>query len=105
MLGIKLSKAKNRSILLKLPVELLDALKEMGRDGAHGPLEVRRDLRNMIECSLLWAVWAHSCGRGPDAEIGRLSEGYNECELVIRARRERREVEYLEKLYRYGCAS
>ncbi len=97
---IRLSKTKNRSILLKLPVDLLDALKEMGRDAAQGEIGTPRDLRNMIQCSLMWAVWAHSRGRGPDAEIGRLEKGYAECDLVVRARRERREVECLERLYR-----
>jgi hypothetical protein len=97
---IRLSATKNRSILLKLPVDLLDALKEMGREGSHGPLGVPRDLRNMIKCSLMWAVWAHSRGRGPDREIGRLEHGYSECDLVVRARRERREVDCLENLYR-----
>jgi hypothetical protein len=97
---IRLSKTKNRSIRLKLPVDLLDAVREMGLDAARGEIGVSRDLKNMIECSLMWAVWAHSRGRGPDKEIGRLGEGYNACDLVVRGRRERREVECLEGLYR-----
>jgi hypothetical protein len=96
MFGIRLSKIKKRSIELRLPVDLLDALKEMGLAAPREP----RGLKNMIECSLMWAVWAHSGGRGPDAEIGRLGEGYNECNAAVQARRDRREVEYLEKLYR-----
>ena len=84
-----------QSRAIRLRVELLDAVKEMGLS-----LPVPRDLKNMIECSLLWAVWAHSHGRGPDAEISRLSNGYVECEAVVQARRERCEVEYLENLYR-----
>jgi hypothetical protein len=88
----RLSKTKNRSIRLKLPVDLLDALREMGVDAKSGGVGVPRNLKNMIECSLMWAVWAHSRGRGPDAEIGRLEHGYNGCDLVIRARRDRREV-------------
>jgi hypothetical protein len=89
MPGIRLSKIKKRSIQLNLNVDLLDALREMGL-AAHEPC----DLKGMIECSLMWAVWAHNRGRGPDTEIGRLAEGY------LQARRERREVEYLDKLYR-----
>lgn len=96
MVGIRLSKIKKRSIQLHLPMELLDALKDMGLAAPDQP----RDLKNMIECSLMWAVWAHSRGRGPDAEIGRLADGYMTCDAVVRARRERREVEYLDKLYR-----
>jgi hypothetical protein len=98
MLGIRLSKIKKRSIQLRLPVELLDAVREMGFAAPHEP----RDLKGMIECSLMWAVWAHSRGRGPDSEIGRLAEGYNECDAVIRARREHREIEYLKRLYCAG---
>jgi hypothetical protein len=94
------SKNRTRSITLRLPVDLLDTLREMGRDASRGEIQIPRDLRNMIKCSLMWAVWAHSHGRGPDAEIGRQQQGYIECDLVIRARRERREVEYLERLYR-----
>jgi len=41
--------------------------------------------------------WARS-----DAEIGRLAQGYNECDAVVKARRERREVEELETLYKLG---
>jgi hypothetical protein len=96
MLGIRLSKIKRRSVQLRLPVDLLDAVREMGFAAPDEP----RDLKGMIECSLMWAVWAHSRGRGPDAEIGRLAEGYIECDAVVRARREHREVEFLDKLYR-----
>jgi hypothetical protein len=96
MLGLKLSKIKKRSIQLRLPVDLLDAVAEMGLAAPYEP----RHLKGMIECSLMWAVWAHSRGRGPDAEIGRLRHGYDECEAVVRLRRERREVEALDKLYR-----
>jgi hypothetical protein len=96
MLGIRLSKIKKRSIQLRLPVDLLDAVREMGFAAPYEP----RDLKGMIECSLMWAVWAFSRGRGPDAEMGRLAEGYNECDAVIRARRDVREVEYLDRLYR-----
>jgi hypothetical protein len=96
----RLSKTKNRSIRLKLPVDLLDAIREMGLDATCRGVGVSRSLKNMIECSLMWAVWAHSHGRGPDAEIGSLEHGYNECDLVVRARRDRREVEYLERLFR-----
>jgi hypothetical protein len=95
MLGIRLSKMKKRSIRLSLPVDLLDAVREMGLAAPDEP----RDVKGMIECSLMWAVWAHSRGRGPDAEIGRLGEGYIECDAVVRARREHREVEFLERLY------
>jgi hypothetical protein len=96
MLGIRLSKVKKRSIQLSLPVDLLDAVREMSLAAPHEP----RDLKGMIECSLMWAVWAHSRGRGPDAEIGRLAQGYIECDAVVKARRKRREVEYLDQLYR-----
>lgn len=96
----RLSKTKNRLIRMKLPVDLLDAIKEMGREATRSDISVERDLHNMIECSLMWAVWAHSRGRGPDVEIGRLENQYGECDLIVRARRERREVEYLEQLYR-----
>ncbi len=111
MLGIRLSKIKKRSIQLKLPVDLVDALKEMGRDAAQigrvrdgellpdGPLGVERNLTAMIECVLLWGVWSHSRGHSPDAQMLRQPNGYRECELILRARRERSEIEYLEKLY------
>jgi hypothetical protein len=99
---VRLSKTKTRSIKLKLPVDLLDAVKEMGRDAARSAVGASRDLRNMIECSLLWAVWAHSRGRGPDEEIWRLENRYGECASIIRARQERREVEELETLYKLG---
>jgi hypothetical protein len=95
MLGIRLSKTKRRSVQLRLPVDLLDAVREMGLAAPDEP----RDLKGMIEASLCWAVWAHSRGRGPDAEIGRLAQGYIECDAVVRIRRERREVEYLDRLY------
>jgi len=96
MLGIRLSRIKRRPVQLRLPVDLLDAVREM----ALGAPDEPRDLKGMIECSLMWAVWAHSRGRGPDAEIGRLAQGYIECDAVVRARREHREVEYLDRLYR-----
>jgi len=99
---VRLSKTKIRSIKLKLPVELLDAVKEMGCDAQRDSGAAPRDLHNMVECSLMWAVWAHSRGRGPDAEIGRLAQGYIECDAVVKARRERREVEELETLYKLG---
>jgi hypothetical protein len=92
------SPRKTRSIQLRLPVDLLDAVAEMGLDAPYEP----RHLKGMIECSLMWAVWAHSRGRGPDVEIGRFGHGYDECEAIVRLRRERRQVEYLEQLYRLG---
>jgi hypothetical protein len=97
---------------LKLPVDLLDALKEMGRDAARtfrvrdsdlvpdGPLGIERDVKNMIECVLLWGAWSHSRGHSPDVQMLRQPNGYSECELMLRARRERAEVEFLERLYR-----
>jgi hypothetical protein len=107
MFGIRLSKIKKRSIGLSLPVDLLDALKEMGRDAARidvledgSPFGVERDVKTMIECVLLWGVWRHSHGHSPDAEMLRQPNGYEDCELILRARRERREVEYLDRLYR-----
>lgn len=99
---IRLSKAKTRLVRMKLPVDLLDAVKEMGRDAIRSEIGVSRNLPNMIECSLLWAVWAHSRGRGPDKEVGSLEHGYATCEPILRASKERRQVEYLEKLYRLG---
>jgi hypothetical protein len=101
---VRLSKVKNRSIALKLPVDLLDALKEMGlapavRDGEPG---FERDLKNMIECVLAWGVWNYCRGNSPDVQMLRQPHGYMECELILRARRERREVDYLERLYRAG---
>jgi hypothetical protein len=98
----RLSKTKTRSIKLKLAVDLLDAVKEMGRDAQGDSGAAPRNLHNMVECSLMWAVWAHSRGRGPDAEIGRLAQGYIECDAVVKVRRKRREVEELEALYKLG---
>jgi hypothetical protein len=112
MLSIRPSKIKKRSIQLKLPVDLVDALKEMGRDAARigrvrdsellpdGPLGIERGVKNMIECVLLWGVWSHSRGHSPDAQMLRQPNGYSECELILRARRERSEIEYLDRLYR-----
>jgi len=97
-IAVRLSKTKSRTVRLTLPLDLLDAIDEMAREAPNGP----RERKNMIECSLMWAVFCHSRGRGPDAEMGLRERGYHECTLITQARRERKEVEYLESLYRLG---
>ena len=48
---------------------------------------------------LLWAVWAHSCGRSPYTEMMSQRGGFTAWDAKIRARRETRE---LTRLYELG---
>ncbi len=95
-------KISKRLIRIRLPEDLVQAVEEMGLDSTIDEIPFPRTLHNMIEVSLMWAVWSHSRGRGPDAEIGRLAQGYIECDAVVKVRRKRREVEELEALYKLG---
>ena len=85
-------KLPKRLIRISLPADLVEALEEMGEshDATWGV-----DLHTMIRKSLKWAVWAHSHGRGPDAEMAG-DGGYTEWNDKIR---ERREVAELKRLF------
>jgi hypothetical protein len=63
-------KTPKRVVRVKLPLELIEALEEMGRATvAAGIIPAPRTLHNMIECSLQYAVWKYGKGTGPDAEM------------------------------------
>jgi hypothetical protein len=63
-------KTPKRLVRIKLPVELLEALEEMGKWPTGCNLAgVDRSLPSVIETSLKWAVWSWSNGRGPDWEM------------------------------------
>lgn len=92
-------KSPKRPIRMSLPADLVEALEEMAEshDEMWGVT-----LHTVIRKSLKWAVWAHSHGRGPDAEMMAdcrpVSErrGYSKWDEKIR---ERREVTELERLF------
>ena len=99
----KKPKPPTRVVKMQLPLDLVQALEEMA---AQAPCP--RTLHNMIVCSLTWAAWAHSHGRGPDAEMTadlhpdvprEHRRGYRKWNEKISGRREIRE---LERLYRLG---
>ena len=85
-------KSRKRLIRMSLPVDLVEALEEMAEshDEMWGVT-----LHTMIRKSLKWAVWAHSHGRGPDAEMAG-DGGYTKWNEKIR---ERREVAELKRLF------
>lgn len=57
-------KTPKRLIRMNLPVELVEALKQMGRiELRSGSTIQHRELPEMIASGLEWAVWAHSHGR------------------------------------------
>jgi hypothetical protein len=89
-------KELKRLIRLRLPEDLVRAVEEMGRDSQCQEVSLPRGLQNMIEVSLMWAVWCHSRGRGPDT-MARSDRGFAKWDENIRA--VRREVKELAALY------
>ena len=96
----KKPKLPTRVVKMQLPLDLVQALEEMAAEGIPP-----RKLHNMIVVSLMWACWAHSHGRGPDAEMmadmrpdvpREDRRGYRKWNEKIR---ERREIAELERLY------
>lgn len=88
-------RAPYRTVHVKLPLELIDALQAMGR--SCWPLP--RKLSNTIETALLWAIWAHSHGRGPDAEMTRLEGGYTQWnENIATVERKRTHAERIKEM-------
>jgi len=94
-------KSLKRPIRISLPADLVEALEEMAEshDEMWGVT-----LHTMIRKSLKWAVWAHSHGRGPDAEMMvdcrpdvPVSErrGYSKWDEKIRECREVAELDHL----------
>jgi len=77
----------------------VQAVEEMGLDSCIDDVPFPRTLHNMIEVSLMWAVWLHSRGRGPDTMV-RSERGFAKWDENIRDRR--REVQELEALYKLG---
>jgi len=77
----------------------VQAVEEMGLDSSIDETPFPRTLHNMIEVSLMWAVWLHSRGRGPDTML-RSELGFAKWDENIRDRR--REVQELEALYELG---
>ncbi len=76
-------KPRKRLIRMNIPEDLYEAIKEMAGD----PDNIGgRTLHNMIQCSLKWAVWAHSHGRGPDVEMLCSRRGYTEWNEKFRCR-------------------
>ena len=92
-------KELKRLIRIRLPEDLVRAVEEMGADCRQGEIPLPRSLYNMIEVSLLWAVWQHSRGRGPDTMM-QSDRGFAKWNENIRDRR--REVQELEDLYKLG---
>ena len=89
-------KELKRLIRLRLPRDLVRAVEEMGRDSRHDDFPMPRSLYNTIEISLMWAVWCHSRGRGPET-MACSDRGFAKWDENIRG--VRREVEELEALY------
>ena len=80
-------KTHKRLIRMKLPAELVDALDEMCHY-VHPVNEQKlrsRTLHNMIECSLMYAVWKWSHGQGPDEELKGRYPDWNENLHRVRA--------------------
>ncbi len=99
----KREKPAKRLVKMKLPLDLVDAIEVMAEDG-------HRKFHNMILASLHWAAWAHSHGRGPDAEMiedctplppgwaageSAPGRGYTKWDERIRAKREIRALNQL----------
>jgi hypothetical protein len=89
-----------RLVSLQLPLDLIDAIELMAEDG-------HRKFHEMIRCSLEWAAWAHSHGRGPDVEMfadmldevvlpgSQRGRGYTKWDERLRAKREIRALNQL----------
>jgi hypothetical protein len=76
-------KPRKRLIRMNIPEDLYEAIIEMAGD----PDDIGgRTLHNMIQCSLKWAVWAHSQGRGPDVEMLCSRRGYTKWNEKLRCR-------------------
>ena len=93
------AKVSTKSVRLELPLDLYEALASMGQDSKiNGVIPAPRNVQNMIQVSLMWAVWRYTHGGGPDVEMLHDDRGYtkwNECLLEERA-----QIADLEALYR-----
>ena len=80
-------KINKRLIRMKLPVELVEALDEMGQYVHPVSGEKLRwyTAHEMIERSLKYAVWKWSHGQGPERELGGRWPDWNENLQIRRA--------------------
>ena len=74
-----------RVVSMKLELDLVDAIEQMGED-------LHYEIHGAIRIALFWAVWAHSCGRSPFTEMMKRPGGFTAWDEKIRARRETREL-------------
>ena len=96
-------KTPMRVVRMRLPVDLIAALETMAAEVVL-PISRQpyRTLQEMIQCSLKYAAWAYSHGRGPDAEMlpnKNDDRGYPKWDEKFR---EPDEIAELERLYQLG---